>query len=177
MHAPLLILFGLSMLVVQAAISTLVPMHSYAPNLLLPIVIYLGISGDVTMVRGASISFVLGYLFDAFCGNPMGLQTFAMVASFMMARGAGVRLFPKGLLFQLLLTFVMAMISGVVILALRAIFEPPAPFPTADARYHVSILLRYSVATAVISPLIFPVVRKLDGWFLQRVSENKPTEV
>lgn len=177
MHALSLFAFGFLMLVLQAALATMVPMHSFAPNLLLPIVIYLGISGDVSLVRGASISFALGYLFDAFCGSPMGLQTFTLVASFMAARSAGLRLFPKGPLFQVLLTFLMAVLCGVTILALRAIFEPPAPFAIQDAAYHIRIVLEYSVATSLLSPLIFPVVRKLDNFFLPRVSDRKATGV
>lgn len=174
MHGLSLLALGFSMLIIQAALATLIPLHGFAPNLLLPIAIYLGISGDVSMVRGATICFVLGYILDAFCGNPMGLQTFTLVASFMIARGAGVRLFPKGLGFQLLLTFIMGIISGGTILALRAIFEPPSPFPTDDASYHVRTLFQYSFATAIVALGIFPMIAKLDDWFLQRVSDRKP---
>ena len=85
------------LLVLEAALGTLIPMHAFAPNLMLPIVIYLGVSPEVQIVRGALISFLLGYLLDSFCGNPMGLQTFVLAASFMVARGAGLRLFPQGL--------------------------------------------------------------------------------
>lgn len=177
MHALSLIAFGFVMLLLQAAVATMVPMHGYAPNLLLAIVIYLGISGDVSMVRGASISFALGYFYDAFCGSPMGLQTFTLVASFMVARGAGLRLFPKGLIFQVLLTFIMAVLCGVTILALRAIFEPPAPFASNDAPYHVRVVLEYSAVTALLSPLVFSVVRKLDSFLLPRLGDRKASGV
>ena len=73
---------------------------------MLPIAIYLGVSPEVQIVRGALISFLLGYLLDSFCGNPMGLQTFVLTASFMgQPAGRVCGCFPQGLGFQMLLTF------------------------------------------------------------------------
>jgi rod shape-determining protein MreD len=86
MRSVVLILFGLTLLVFQAAAATLIPLHQVAPNLLLPIAIFLGVSHEVHISRGAILSFVLGYLLDAFCGSPMGLYTFTLVATFMASR-------------------------------------------------------------------------------------------
>ena len=86
-----LVALGFALLVAQAALGVLMPLHEWAPNLMLPIVIYLGVTHDVQVARGAAASFVLGYLLDTFCGSPMGLQTFVMVASFLIARESGHR--------------------------------------------------------------------------------------
>ena len=153
---------GLCLLVAQAALPTLVPVTHYIPNLLLPIAIFLGVSPEVSLVRGSTICFVLGYLYDAFCGSPMGLQTFVLVASFMVARGAGLRLFPQGPAFQILLTAIMALLSGGTILALRAIFERPPPFPSSDAFSNLWTVVRYSLMTAILSPLVFAFTRRLE---------------
>lgn len=175
MHTVLILLLGFSMLVVQSALSSLIDMHAYAPNALLPLAIYLGISSEVHIVRGASICFVLGYLLDAFCGSPMGLQTFVLVASFMVARGAGLRLVPQGMSFQILLTFVMALGSGGLLLALRAIFERRAAFMTPDSEFERGLysVLRYATATAITAPPVFWAIRRLGAW-LQPRSEEKP---
>ncbi len=162
MSFVLLVGFGFLLLVLETAVATLVPMFSFAPNLLLPIVIYLGVSADVQIVRGALVSFALGYLLDSFCGNPMGLQTFVLTASFMVARGAGVRLFPQGPVFQILLTFLMAAAFGATVLALRAIFEQPSiPALSAGAGDTLQILLKSSASTALVSPLVFAGTRKV----------------
>jgi rod shape-determining protein MreD len=160
--ALLLVVFGLLLLVLETALATLLPLHSFAPNLMLPIAIYLGVSPDVHIVRGASTAFVLGYLLDSFCGNPMGLQTFVLTASFMVARGAGLRLFPQGALFQMLLTFVMAVAFGATVLALRAIFEQPHSPLFGEGMGAISAApLQAAAATALVSPLVFAATRRI----------------
>lgn len=162
MASLLLVAFGFVLLVLQSAIGTLVPMHGFAPNLLLPIAMYLGISAEIPLWRGALVSFVLGYLLDAFCGSPMGLQTFALTAAFMLERGVGVRLFPTGPVFQILLTFLMAIVFGAAVLALHAIFAQPSAADFSEPMSSTAfMLLRSAVATALVSPLIFLGTRKL----------------
>jgi rod shape-determining protein MreD len=162
MTSVLVVLFGYALLVFQASIGTLIPMHSFAPNLMLPIAIFLGVSPEVQIVRGAAISFVLGYLLDSFCGSPMGLQTFVLTASFMVARGAGLRLFPQGTLFQMLLTFLMTLAFGATALALRAIFEQPQLSMLGEAMGDRSLFpFGAALATALISPLVFAGTRRL----------------
>jgi rod shape-determining protein MreD len=157
-----LVAFGFLLLVLESALGTLVPMYDFAPNLVLPIAIYLGVSAESQVVRGALVSFVLGYLLDSFCGNPMGLQTFVLTASFIVARGAGLRLLPQGPVFQILLTFLMAIAFGATLLALRAIFEQPsAPALSEGAGETFATLLESAAATAVVSPMIFAGTRRL----------------
>jgi len=148
----------------------------------------------VHLLRGAAISFVLGYLLDMFCGSPMGLSTFALVATFMAARGAGIRLFLRGALFQVALVFFAAMVAGGTALALRAIFSPPEAFPLempaiglagdvialvtssdeASAPRIGSVvstaitLVASAIATALCAPPIFAVVRRIDAMRARR---------
>ncbi len=164
--------FGFCLLVLQTAVATLVPLHGFAPNLMLPITIFLGVSQEVHIVRGALIAFALGYLLDAFCGSPMGLQTFVLVATFMVARGAGLRLFFRGPAFQVVLTFLMSLVAGGTVLALRAIFESVAPFPTREFGHNAVVLAQSALVTALAAPLLFVVVHRIEGWPLQRGAEG-----
>jgi rod shape-determining protein MreD len=169
MASLLLIAFAFVLVVLQSTLAIVVPMYSFAPNLLLPIAIYLGVSADVQPVRGALTCFVLGYLLDAFCGSRMGLQTFVLTASFLVARGAGVRLFPQGPLFQILLTLLMAIAFGATVLALRAIFEQPGLGVPADlVGEAMTPLLRSAVSTALIGPLVFLGTRRLEAVGVRR---------
>ncbi len=167
-----LIGLGFILLVLQTAIATLIDYHTFTPHLLLPITIFLGVNQDIPISRGAVVAFVLGYLLDAFCGSPMGLQTFVLVATFMVARSAGIRLFLQGVLFQLILTFAISLIAGVTLLALHAIFRTVSPFPTADYRYSVRVLFQSSLVTALITPFFFKALQKLKGWLTQRTDEG-----
>jgi rod shape-determining protein MreD len=163
MRSLMLVGFGFLLLAGQAALATLLPMHTFAPNLMLPIALALGVSADVHIVRGASVCFVLGYLLDAFCGNPLGLQTFVLVASFMLARGAAVRLLPHGPMFIGLFALVMAIISACAVLALRAMFEKRSEILTYDASGTFWVVLQSAFATALVAPLIFAAVKRIDA--------------
>ncbi len=81
---------GFSLLLVQSILGSVLTIHPFSPHLLLPIVLYVGVAPDVPLVRGAFVSFLLGYLLDLFSGNLMSLQTFICVATFVLARGAGL---------------------------------------------------------------------------------------
>lgn len=175
MRNLLLIMLGFALLVLQAALGTLVSIHPLAPNLVLPMVIYLGVSHEVHILRGASISFVVGYLLDSFCGSPIGLHTFVLVATFMVARGAGIRLFLRGPLYQILLTFFVGLLQGGTILALRAIFERPAPFPDGDALSLTLSLVVPALITAIVSPPIFWAVQRIDRVATRRAEEGVAT--
>ena len=165
------VLLGFQLLVLQAAIGVLLPLGEFAPNLLLPIVIYLGVAGDLHIVRGAILAFVLGYLLDSFCGSPMGLQTFVMVATFLIARGAGLNLFMRGPILQAVITFGFGVVAGGSILALRAIFEPPAPFPLGSISDTVLALVTGAAVTGVAAPALFFVIRRVDGLVTRRREE------
>lgn len=165
-----IIIFGFLLLVLQTTLAALIPLYSFTPNLILLITIYLGVSHEIHIVRGAVIAFILGYLLDSFCGNPMGLQTFVIVAAFMVARGAGLRLFLRGPAFQVLLAFAMCLVAGGTSLALPAIFEGLTS--VGDHRETALMLLNSALVTALFAPLIFAAMRKIGGWLGQRGEEG-----
>lgn len=172
MRSVLLIGFGFVLLSLQAAVATLVPMHTFAPNLMLPIALALGSSPDGGLVRGALVCFVLGYLFDAFCGNPLGLQTFVLVATYMLARSASVRLLPSGSMFIAMSSLVLSMVSGFTVLSLRALFEKKSEILTYDIRGTLLVVLQSAVATALLAPAIFSGVRRIETRSPQKNDER-----
>jgi rod shape-determining protein MreD len=167
-----LVIFGFGLLTAQAAIATLTPMHTFAPNLMLPIVMALGVTADVWIVRGALVSFVLGYLLDAFCGTPMGLNTFVLVSTFMLSRGASSRIFPQGVFLSSSLVFGMSLFTGFAVIALRAVFEKKPEIVNHDASSTAWVLFFTSLTTAVLSPFIFAMVQRIDGRLMQKTDER-----
>jgi rod shape-determining protein MreD len=153
---------GLGLLVLQSVLVDLVSLHPFAPNLVLPIVLFLGVSPDVPLVRGALLAFTLGYVLDVFSGNRMSLETFVCVATFMAARGAGLRLFLRSPSYQMALTFVVSLLAGGTTLALRAIFSTPAPFPIGGALPTVLLLGASATATALCAPFVFAIVQRIE---------------
>jgi cell shape-determining protein MreD len=178
------LLFGLALLVAQAAIASFVPLHPFAPCLLLPIVVYLGVDPDVELLRGVALAFVLGYFGDEIGGVPTGLTTFVLVATFLATRGAGIRLVLRGAPFQMGLAFAVSIVASGTMLALRAIFQPPEAFPLVMPPAGVlgavtramlgegsrigspialaTMMIASAAATGLAAPLVFAVVRRIE---------------
>jgi rod shape-determining protein MreD len=126
------------------------------PNLVLPLVIFLGVQ-EHSMVRGASLAFVLGHLVDVLGSEPMWLFTFVSVAIWWLARIFGVRLTAQTPLTRMPLVFGFAVVQGTIILILLAVFG-------ADNRRPVEIahtVLPNALTTALFSPIVFRIAQRL----------------
>ena len=174
MNTALLILFGFLLLIVQSAVTTVFPFPSFAPSLLLPIVIYLGVTPCVHRLRGSAISFALGYLVDSFCGNPMGPQTLAFTLTFMTTRFFGARLTLRGPTFQMGLTFAATFASGLFVVALRAGFATPNPISVGALGIGALLVTTAtsSFVTALVSPVVLLLVRAIDQVAARRTDER-----
>jgi len=126
------------------------------PSLLLPLVVFMGVH-EYSMARGAALSFTLGYLLDVFAGAPVGLFTFITVATFVVARAAGVRLAAQTLITKFGLAFVFALVQGILIIVLTAIFgiDPARPLSLAV------LVAPRAVATAVCAPFVFALAERV----------------
>ena len=164
MSSLALTLMGLVLLVLESALATFIPLHGYTPNPVLPIVLFLAVAAEVHILRGALTCFVLGCLLDSFCGGAVGLQTFVLTATFLLARGAGVRLLAQGPVMQIVLCFIASLGFGVTVNVLRAIFEqPPAADFNPGARESVVALVRAATATALLSPLVLAATARIES--------------
>ncbi|MEM1415050.1 MAG: rod shape-determining protein MreD [Myxococcota bacterium] len=168
-----LVLAGFVLLVLQTTLLSPLFVPPLTPNLLLPLVVFVGVVQDLPIARGALLAFVMGYLLDLFGGNQLSVQTFLMVALFLVARGAGLRLFLRNPGFQFVLTLVLALLVGGATLALRAIFGSPPPFTGGEVLGAVGVLLGPALATALAAPIVFPIAQRI--WSsLSRRREEAP---
>ena len=69
----------------------------------------------------------------------------------------------------------MSLIAGGTVIALRAIFERPAPFPAGTVGEGVLSLVVPAITTALISPLVFLAVRRLESVSVRRREERAAT--
>ncbi|MGB0678268.1 MAG: rod shape-determining protein MreD [Polyangiales bacterium] len=163
-----LCLVSFAMLLLQGALATRIPLGERTPNLIIPVVVYLGVTLEFSLVRVAAIAFVVGYLQDSGAGSPIGLHTFAAVATVFLARGARLALFVRGLLFRVGLTWLIALISGGLVLALRTIFERPMPFAASSLWQTTQALSLSATLTALLSIFVFWLLPHLDAWASRR---------
>jgi len=143
---PATVLLGYSLLVTLAHAHVGRPI----PALVLPLILFMGVR-EYSLARGAAVAFVLGYVTDVLGIAPVGLYTFTYVATFVLARGAGVRLAAQTTWMQVLLVAAFTLLQSTMILVLLAIFgrDPWVP------RSLYPLALPHAVATAAVAPLVF----------------------
>jgi rod shape-determining protein MreD len=126
------------------------------PSLLLPLVVFMGVH-EYSLARGAALAFTLGYLLDVFAAAPLGLFTFISVATFLIARVAGVRLAAQTLATKVALAFVFALFESILVVALTAIFggDPHR------AKSLAVLVPMHAVTTAVAAPFVFRVAERV----------------
>jgi rod shape-determining protein MreD len=146
------------LLVLQGVLHHVLGNEWLYPSLILPLILYMAV-GEFSLARGASLSFVLGYLLDAFSGLPMGIFTFSMVAVFLLSRVAGLKLFLHGVVFQMLLTLAASIAVAVLIMGLHLVFLRRA----VNLGTAIGLIFSQGIATAVVSPLVFAMVRRVPG--------------
>lgn len=139
------------------------------PSLLLPLVLFMGVH-EYSLMRGALLSFVLGYLLDVFAAAPVGLYTFTSVAVFVVSRAAGVRLAAQTFVTRLALAFSFSLLEGLIVVILTAIFGGDAARPRALA----TLVLPHAVSTALLASVVFNLAQRVH---LATVALPKPAEV
>jgi len=112
---------------------------------------------DYSAAQGAILSFIIGYLTDVFAGSPMGLHTLVTVAIFLISRVAALRLFLQGWFFEIILAFVLALISSLLILGFRALFDQDF----GSLLIHLEIVTSRAVATAMVAPVVFKLMARV----------------
>lgn len=131
-------------------------LHGASPNLVLPIVVFLGVQ-EASMARGAILSFCLGYALDLLASAPIGLFSFTYVSVWWLARMAGVRLTAQTLLPQMSLAFVFALLEGLLVLVLLAVFGADTQRPLEMS----TVVVPRAIATALFAPAVFRLAQRL----------------
>lgn len=153
------LVLGVLLLVLQSnlfRLLDLLPVPVATPSLLLPLVLFMGVH-EYSVGRGAALAFLLGYLLDVFAAAPVGLFTFLSVVTFVVARAAGVRLAAQTILTKLALAFAFALVEGVLVVVLTAIFGGDVARPRALA----VLVPEYAVATAATAPLVMALAERV----------------
>jgi rod shape-determining protein MreD len=126
------------------------------PSLVLPLILFMGVH-EYSLARGAGVAFALGYLTDLVGVAPIGLYTSTYVATFVLARAAGVRLAAQTTLMQAGLALAFTLVHSVMILVLLAIFGRDAWVP----RVLYPIALPHLLATGTVAPLVFRLAQRI----------------
>jgi rod shape-determining protein MreD len=147
-----------TVLLAHALLASVADAHASRPipALVLPLILFMGVH-EYALARGAAVAFVLGYVTDVAGIAPVGLYTFTYVATFVLARGAGVRLAAQTTWMQVLLVGAFTVLESTMILVLLAIFGRDAWVP----RSLYPLALPHAIATASVAPIVFRICQAL----------------
>ncbi len=168
MRNLLFVFLGFLLPLTKSVVAMMVPLFWFVPDMTFLSVAYLASQTDLALVRGALIAFVLGYFSDLFCGVPIGVQTFMMVATFFSIRALGLRLLTRTALVQASLVFVLGVLVGLFTLLLRIMFEPMMAFSVWTWSMIVHSALLPSLVTALFAPLALGLLAYLDERLIHR---------
>jgi rod shape-determining protein MreD len=153
------IALGFALLLAQANLFRLtgwIHVPGLVPSLVLPLILFMGVH-EYSIARGAAVAFLLGYVTDLVGGAPVGLFTFTYVALFLLARAAGVRLAAQTVMMQVVLALAFALVHGIMVLVLIAIFGRDAYVP----RALYPMVIPHVLATAAVAPLVFRFAQRI----------------
>jgi rod shape-determining protein MreD len=159
---PLLV--GVLLLTIQTTFWASLSIQSFGPDLLLILTLYLGFT--YPPLTGGILAFFMGYLTDLFSGNTIGLYTLSRPLLFYGVKHFRNRLYLESLPFKFVFVFLSALMEGLFIVILLAIFTP-SPL----SHLHLSLLsslLPQSVSTALVAPIFFFIFDKGMTLFPQR---------
>jgi len=126
------------------------------PSLVLPLILFMGVH-EYSLLRGAGVAFLLGYLTDLIGVAPIGLYTSTYVAIYVLARAAGVRLAAQTTPMQAGLVVAFTLVHSVMLLVLLAIFGGNAWVP----RKLYPMAIPHVLATGAVAPLVFRIASRI----------------
>lgn len=163
-----LVALGLGLAALESLVDRILPFEHMTPDLVLPLVLYMGLV-SFNAARGAAVAFVVGYFVDAMQpGSPICLNMFVLVCLFLISRMLTARLLLAGSAFHVLLAFVGSLVSSLIIVGLRAIFERRV----GGLEPLAIVLFTRAAATAVAGPFVFALARRFDSRRDQRREER-----
>jgi rod shape-determining protein MreD len=149
-------IFSLLLLIFQVSFLDLLFFGKIGIEISLIVVIYAGF--NLSISRGGSLAFVLGFVFDCITGSITGFHTFFYVLTFLIARLTSRRVYSEGTLFIVLFAFAASIAEGVF---LSLIY-----FFIYNVEHFMKILWIFiiqSIIAGFLSPAVFLILDKMES--------------
>ena len=163
----IIVFVAFAILLLQSVFSRLLAPYPFSPYFGLPFVFALATAPGIRLLRGAVTAFAIGYLYDLFTGNPLGLHTFVFVVGYFSAWLVGYLLSFRGIVFEMVLSFALTVLLGGLLELIRGF--TPGGIARSGGTLTIA-LFGSALATALVSPILFGLVRWADP-----ESERAPT--
>ena len=141
-------------LAIQTTASRWLPLSALVPDLVLVLAVDLGLRHRRALAP--IIAFAMGYAMDAFSGSQLGLNTFVVTLTYLMAYEVGVRSSASGPEAGAVLVFIAVLIQSLGGYLISTQFRAPAQLGML-----LPAALLQAIVTAVIAPPVFGVAAAL----------------
>jgi rod shape-determining protein MreD len=159
-HAAILLVSFL-LLAFESPLLGRVRAEAFAPDLLLIVVLYVGLT--TRLEKGLVLALVLGLLKDGFTlGTPIGMHMELLVLAFLVTFRMSRRLALRSPLGVVLLTIFFSLGSGLVELALALVFDRDFGVGARDAELILKAMIPQALVTAPFGPRLFWLFDRLD---------------
>ncbi len=160
------LIFGLAALCAEVFLREAFAADAWAPDLLTVVVIWLGVQRS--LVSGAVVAAALGILADGFAGSPLGVHMLHALLLFYASAILADQVRLQGLAGHVL----MGLGGGFVGLFLLALISRVILGDTGLAARIGDLLVPRVAVVTLATPLIFPVLDKLDSLFSRRAETD-----
>ncbi len=146
---------------VLSAIWRLMPLSRAMPDAVALFAVYLGLTARGQLAPAVFSAVIIGYLADLLMGAPRGVLAFDAGLLCVIAHLVHKRLLVRGAVFTMVFTAITALVSGLVLMALRAYIGVALE----SFWREVGILATSAVLTGLAGPVVFRLCRRLDARF------------
>jgi len=151
-------IFSLLLLIFQVSFLDLIFFGKIGIEISLIVVIYAGF--HLSIARGGSLAFVMGFIFDCITGSITGFHTFIYVLVFLAARLTSRRVYSEGTLFIVIFTIAASFAQG-IFLSLIYVFI----YNVENFMKILWIFIIQSIIAGFLSPAVFLLMDKLESVF------------
>lgn len=152
------------LVVFQSTVLDLLFLGKIRLEISLIVVIYAGLY--MNAVKGGALSLFLGFLLDSVTGIMPGLYAFFYLTIFVLSNRLSYRVYPEGITFIILFTFLCSFSEGIgIIFIYKTLFG-------INAFHEVfNTYMPQSLVVAIVAPACFAMLHQLEGVIRERAEE------
>ncbi len=151
-------IFSLLLLIFQVSFLDLMFFGKIGIEISLIVVIYAGF--HLSIARGGSLAFVMGFIFDCITGSITGFHTFFYVLVFLAARLTSRRVYSEGTFFIVLFALAASFAQGVFLSLIYSFIYNVENFMKI-----MWIFIIQSIIAGFLSPAVFLLLDKMESVF------------
>lgn len=171
MRTATLVLVAYTMCVIVAAMWRLLPIgfgRDAIPDLGALTAAYLGLTARRQVSPAVGASVVVGYLGDLISGGPPGLTALVLGFTGLIARAVQQRILVRGTTMTMAFSVFVALTSSAIALVVRQLFGVAIAGVGVELK-HIALT---AIATALVSPLVWRIFRRIDAAFARTHRER-----